>query len=201
MLITTIDIDDTIKVTMTPSPIGILRSTFVATPEPTENMPPFYIHLNKTLDSPPFFYVSASPYNLYPFLRLFIHTHYPPGPLLLRDASWITPTGLLQTLTQGVQAYKVERFNRIHQWLPQRRVLCIGDSTQSDPEAYAEIYRKYPGWVKGIFIRKVLGLSGMEEKNNDERFEKAFEGLPRSVWRVFVDPEELTQAVEGLKTI
>jgi phosphatidate phosphatase APP1 len=27
---------------------------------------------------------------------------------------------------------------KIQSWLPQRRVICIGDSTQSDPEAYGE---------------------------------------------------------------
>jgi phosphatidate phosphatase APP1 len=185
---------------MTPSPIGILRSTFVATPEPTPNMPAFYASLESAFQ-PNWFYVSASPYNLYPFLRPFIHETYPFGPLLLRDASWVTPSGLLQTLTQGVQAFKVSRFERIHNWLPNRKVLCIGDSTQSDPEAYAEIYNRYPGWVKAIFIRKVLGLNGMEEKNKAERFEKAFEGIPADVWRVFEDPTELGEAVERLKTL
>ena len=109
--------------------------------------------------------------------------------------------GVLAALTQGTQAYKVARMDRVRRWLPRRRVLCIGDSTQSDPEAYAEAYRKYKGWIKAIFIRKVVDVQDMEEKNKAERFEKAFEGVPRSVWRVFERPEELAQAVEALKTI
>ena len=55
--------------------------------------------------------------------------------------------------------------------------------------------------MKGIFIRRVEDVQGMEEKNKAERFEKAFEGVPRGVWRVFEKPEELKAAVEGLRTI
>ena len=164
-------------------------------------MPELYSTLRSILQQPAFFYLSASPYNLYPFLTPFLHTHYPAGTLLLREASWVNISGLLQTLTQGVQAFKVSRLEKLHHWFPQRRVLCVGDSTQSDPEAYAEVYKKYPGWIKGIFIRKVTGIGGMEDKNEDERFEKAFEEVPRSVWRVFEDPKELQQAVESLKTL
>ena len=36
-------------------------------------------------------------------------------------------------------------------------------------------------------------------KNNPERFEKAFRGVPRDVWRVFEDPTELYEVVGGLK--
>jgi phosphatidate phosphatase APP1 len=187
---------------MTPSPIGILRSTFISGPTPVASMPSLYSTIQKTLD-PTWFYLSASPYNLYTFLRPFLHAHYPKGTVLLRDASWMDLGGFLASLTQGTQAYKAGRIDAVHGWLPQRKLLCIGDSTQSDPEAYGEMARKHKGWIKAIFIRKVTDVSEMEgtDKNKDERFEKAFEGVPRSVWRVFERPEELLQAVESLKTI
>ena len=197
------DIDDSIKITMTPSPVGILRSTFIEQPRPIPGMPELYASVQETLDHPAWFYLSASPYNLYTFLRPFLHAHYPPGTTVLRDASWMDLGGFLASLTQGTQAYKVSRIEKVHEWLPLRKVLCVGDSTQSDPEAYGEVARKYPGWVKAVFIRKVTDVSEMNgtEKNKDERFEKAFEGVPRSVWRIFEDPAELAQAVESLKTI
>ena len=79
----------------------------------------------------------------------------------------------------------------------------MGDSTQSDPEAYGDIYRKYKGWVKAIFIRKVTDVAEMQgtDKNTDGRFEKAFRDVPRDVWRTFEDPRELYQAVEQLRGI
>ena len=187
---------------MTPSPIGILKSTFVDDPVPVEGMPEFYAHIKRTL-SPNWFYLSASPYNLYLFLRPFLHAHYPPGTLILRDASWEDLSGFLWSLTVNTKEYKVSRMDKIYSWLPDRKVVCVGDSTQSDPEAYGDIYRKYDRWVKAIFIRKVTDVSemGLTGKNAPGRFEKAFRGVPKSVWRVFEKPEELYQAVESLTTI
>ena len=196
------DIDDTIKRTMTPSPIGILQTTFVDDPTPIPGMPELYTHIRNLL-SPTWFYLSASPYNLYPFLRTFLHAHYPHGPIHLREASWMDLGGFLSSLTQGTEAYKSSRMQTIHQCLPKRKVLAIGDSTQSDPEAYGDIGRRYPGWVKRVFIRRVEDVSEMEgtDKNTPERFEKAFQGVDKSVWTTFKDPSELREAVERLKDV
>ncbi|KAL9125692.1 MAG: hypothetical protein Q9175_008032 [Cornicularia normoerica] len=194
------DIDDSIKITMTPSPIGILRSTFVSDPTPIAGMPELYAQIATSLN-PTWFYLSASPYNLYPFLRQFLHQHYPKGTTILRDASWMDLGGFLASLTQGTEAYKRSRIEEIHSWLPKRKVLCVGDSTQSDPEAYGDICRKYPGWVKAVFIRKVTDVAEMKatDKNTDKRFEKAFRNVPSEIWRTFEDPKELYEAVEQLK--
>ena len=194
------DIDDSVKVTMTPSPIGILRTTFVDDPKPVPGMPELYAQIQNSL-SPAWFYLSASPYNLYPFLRKFLHKYYPHGQIILRDASWMDLGGFLASLTQGTEVYKGTRMDKIHRWLPRRKVLCVGDSTQSDPEAYGDICRKYPKWVKKVFIRKVLDVAEMKDtdKNTDERFEKAFKGVDRSIWQTFVDPKELVVAIAKLK--
>ncbi len=37
------------------------------------------------------------------------------------------------------------------------------------------------------------------EKNSPERFEKAFRDVPRDVWQIFEDPNELYTAVDALK--
>lgn len=190
------DIDDTIKITMTVNPLGILRTTFAEEPKTTSGMPEFYKILNEQFENPAWFYLSASPYNLYPFLHQFINDKYPPGTIILRDSSWMYLSGLLQGLTQGVQPYKVDRMKKINLWLPKRKMICIGDSTQKDPESYAEIYKKYPGWVQGIYIRKVVDAPHMEEKNKAERFIKAFEGVDPHIWKVFQEPNELADHVK-----
>lgn len=194
------DIDDTIKKTLTSSPTGILTTTFAEEPEPIAGMPDLYRHLVQKLDNPPFWYLSASPYNLYPFLRSFRDTYYPPGTMILRDASWMNLAGFLANLTQGTEAYKLDRIDKLHAWFPKRKFILIGDSTQSDPEAYAAAYRKHEAWIAAIFIRKVVGVAEMDEgtKNAGERFVQAFRGVPRSVWYVFEDPAELYEKVEAL---
>ncbi|KAH8697124.1 hypothetical protein BGW36DRAFT_358934 [Talaromyces proteolyticus] len=192
------DIDDSIKLTQTSDAVGILRTTFAEEPQPIQGMPELYRHIEKTL-SPAWIYLSASPYNLYQFLRDFLHAYYHPGTLILRENSWHDLGGFLKSYSMGTQAYKADRIDKIHGWFPQRKVLCVGDSTQSDPEAYAELYRKYKGWIRAIFIRKVTNIPHMDEKNSDGRFQKAFEGIPDNVWTVFEQPEELYQLVDNLK--
>lgn len=61
-------------------------------------------------------------------------------------------------------------------------------------------YRKHPGWIRAIYIRKVTGVAELDatDKNTDARFEKAFSGVPRGVWRVFTDPRELVESVDAL---
>jgi len=196
------DVDDTIKKTLTASAMGILKTTFIDEPEPVAGMPELYAHMKQVLNNPPFWYLSASPYNLYSFLRDFRDKHYPPGQLILRDASWMNLAGFLASITQGTQSYKVDRMQKVYGWFPKRKFICIGDSTQSDPEAYGDMYRKHPEWVKAIFIRRVTGIADVamdeEEKNKPERFEKAFEKVPSDIWTVFDDPAELKPKVDAL---
>lgn len=191
------DVDDTIKYTQTSDPVGILRNTFAEELEPIRGMPELYRHVDRRL-TPAWFYLSASPYNLYPFLRKFIHSYYTPGTLILRDESWMDLSGLLKSFTQGTQSYKVSRMRKIHSWFPKRKILCIGDSTQNDPEAYAELYHLYGDWVRAILIRRVTDIAKMEEKNTPERFRDAFKGVPRRVWRVFDHPEEVYDLIDEL---
>ena len=51
-----------------------------------------------------------------------------------------------------------------------------------------------------ILIRKATDVAafGIEEKNEPERFEKAFKGLPREAWHVFEDPSECGEIVKNV---
>lgn len=134
------DVDDTIKVTLTGDPVGILRETFVNEPTPIPGMPELYKDIKSFLpEDTPWFYLSASPYNLYPFLSEFRNRYFPQGTMVLRDSSWKTVAGLLSALTMGTEEYKVDRMKKINSWLPKRKMIVVGDSTQSDPEAYGEL--------------------------------------------------------------
>ena len=113
---------DTIKITGTTDPRRVLSSTFADIPKVTEAMPDFYNVLDQQFDHPAWFYLSASPYNLYPFLHEFIANHYRPGTIILRDSSWMYFAGLLQSFTEGVKEYKVDRGTKIPGWFPKRKV-------------------------------------------------------------------------------
>jgi phosphatidate phosphatase APP1 len=81
-------------------------------------------------------YLSASPWQLYPFLLDFVRTNYPWGQIILRDMSYLELWSFIASLTIGTQQFKENRMEKIHSWLPHKQWLCIGDSTQKDPEAY-----------------------------------------------------------------
>ncbi|KEY69529.1 hypothetical protein S7711_02064 [Stachybotrys chartarum IBT 7711] len=193
------DIDDTIKVTLTSDTIGIIRETFIHPPTPVAGMPELYADVQDFLPvDTPWFYLSASPYQLYPFLKGFRDRYFPPGTIIVRDPPWDSITGLIASLAFGTEEYKVDRMDKVNSWLPKRKMIVIGDSTQSDPEAYGRIYREKPGWVKLILIRKVTDIAavGIEEKNDDKRFEEAFKGIPRHVWHVFEEPRECLRIIK-----
>ncbi|RPB00699.1 hypothetical protein L873DRAFT_1804784 [Choiromyces venosus 120613-1] len=187
------DIDDTIKISEVRNRVSLLKHTFVGTPTPVPGMPELYQAIQSRLHKPVWFYLSASPYNLYPLLRSFTSSHFPHGQLILREMTWMELESFVVSLTVGTQRYKEERIRRVLAWLPQRRWLLVGDSTQTDPEAYATIYKEFRERVGAIWIRLVKGVDEEKEKqlNSVKRFEKAFDGVPSHVWRTFELPGEL----------
>lgn len=190
------DIDDTIKTTHVLSQLEVLKYTFALPAEPVPGMPEFYRGvLNPTLNNPAWFYLSASPYNLYPFISRFLDDYkFPKGTTILRDLSWQDLQEFIYTsLTVNTEEYKLDRLNKIHEWFPNRKMVLIGDSTQSDPEVYGKVARKWEYWVGAVYIRVVRGVDEAKERelNSKERFEKAFEGVNRKLWTTFEDVEEL----------
>lgn len=60
-------------------------------------------------------------------------------------------------------------------------------------------YRTVPGWIKLILIRKATDVAavGIDEKNDPERFERAFEEVPKEAWHVFEDPRECAEIIKA----
>ncbi|KAL4741763.1 hypothetical protein BDV11DRAFT_182374 [Aspergillus similis] len=191
------DIDDTIKYTQTSDTTGIIRTTFAEEPKPIPGMPQLYSRIEKRFE-PTWFYLSASPHNLYPFLRGFLREHFSPGTLILRDFSWLDISELVKSFTVDTMEYKMDRIRKIRRWFPHRRAICIGDSTQTDPEAYAEIYRRHPEWIHAILVRKVMDVPHMEEQNSSKRFAEAFRDVPKHIWRVFEHPRDVYDVLDQI---
>jgi phosphatidate phosphatase APP1 len=100
----------------------------------------------------PIFYVSSSPWNIYPLLTDFFDFHnIPAGPLLLKDYG-LTPS---QFFSSGHRQHKLTQIDTILTTYPHLPFVLIGDSGQKDPEIYAELVHTYPGRIKAIYIRDV----------------------------------------------
>ncbi|CAA7268767.1 unnamed protein product [Cyclocybe aegerita] len=180
------DIDDTIKVSHVLDKAKLIKSTLLEPPKAVPGMPEVYASLAKSLKQPQFVYVSGSPYQLYPFLNSFIDTSYAAskGPILLKNLTAVDPVQTIKFITgSNTQAYKVMQIDRLRAMYPAKKWLMVGDSTEKDPEVYAEAFKKGVN-VACIWIRNVDGSA-----NTPARFAAAFAGVPKTKYRVYKDAE------------
>lgn len=121
----------------------------------------------------PFFYVSSSPWNLFSYLVAFKKSrNLPLGPLLLRD--WGFDRATLGSESHG--AHKRGAVDSILAMYPDMRFLLIGDDTQGDLPAYAEVVQANPGRIAGVLIRTGAGPPKPEEIGGKAMIEAA--GVP-----------------------
>jgi phosphatidate phosphatase APP1 len=178
------DIDDTIKVTSVGDRHAMLRNTFIQPFKAVDGMPELYRGWAAT-NRAEFFYVSASPWQLYAPLAEFIRdAGFPAGAFFLKTVDLKDKTffALFQTPDQ----YKPGVIEPLMKRFPHRKFVLVGDSGEQDPEIYAALARKFPEQINRIFIRDLSG--GAEE----ERFRKAFQGLAPELWKTFREPSELS---------
>ena len=110
----------------------------------------------------PFFYVSSSPWNLFSYLVAFQRSkNLPLGPLLLRD--WGLNRATFGSAGHG--EHKSAAIASILDMYPELRFALIGDDTQGDLPAFADIVRRYQGRIAAVFVRTAAGeaLSADEE--------------------------------------
>ena len=109
----------------------------------------------------PFFYVSSSPWNLYGFLTRFMDiNNIPPGVLMLRD--WGFNRNTLSGKSHGL--HKLRQIKRVLNFYPDMHFLLIGDDTQGDAAAFAQIVENHPRRIAAVFLRTAANekLSGLK---------------------------------------
>jgi phosphatidate phosphatase APP1 len=177
------DIDDTIKVSDVRDRRKLLRRTFVLPFEAVPGMAAAYTAWAE--GGATFHYVSSSPWPLYEPLEQFASREgFPVG------AYYLKPFGLrdrsLLDLFKSASETKPPVIRAILDRYPRHRFVLVGDSGEKDPEVYGLIARERPAQLLHIFIRRIDGAD-----NREERFAKAFAGLPAAQWTLFSDPSVL----------
>ena len=167
------DIDDTILYTGVTSKLKwrVVINTLLKTPykrKALEGAADFYelLHKGKSGNqSNPIFYVSNSPWNLYLYLKLFLHVNsFPDGPILLRDIRMPydkTPKPEL--------AHKYNEIYNILETYPGLRFILIGDCGEKDAHIYLDVVKKFPNRILTIYLRAV------EHKKRTQRISDLFE--------------------------
>lgn len=121
----------------------------------------------------PFFYISSSPWNLFSYLVAFQQSrNLPLGPLLLRDWEWDRTT--FGSDSHG--AHKRAALDGLLAFYPEMRFALIGDDTQGDLPAYADIVQGHPGRIAAVFIRTGAGALSPLELGGQAMIEAA--GVP-----------------------
>jgi phosphatidate phosphatase APP1 len=157
------DIDDTVILTDATRLIPMLRRTLLENARmrlPFAGVAELYDGLHRgsparagsSAGANPVFYVSSSPWNLYPLLTGFLQHHgIPTGPLLLRD--WgVGEHGVMPT-RHGT--HKLGAIRQVMAKYPHLPFILIGDSGQEDPEIYTAVVHEHPGRVPAVYIRDV----------------------------------------------
>ncbi|WP_298470920.1 phosphatase domain-containing protein [uncultured Erythrobacter sp.] len=100
----------------------------------------------------PVFYVSSSPWNLFTYLVTFKRERdLPLGPIMLRDWGFNRKT----LGSEGHGSHKLEVIERVLDHYPDMRFALVGDDTQKDAIAFAEIVAARPKQIAAVFIRTV----------------------------------------------
>lgn len=121
----------------------------------------------------PFFYVSSSPWNLFSYLVSYMQGRgLPLGPIMLRD--WGLNRATYGSASHG--DHKREAIAAILGAYPELKFALIGDDSQGDLAAFADIATNNPGRVRAVFIRKAGEAMSAQELAAQKSLETA--GIP-----------------------
>ncbi len=178
------DIDDTIKISQVTNRQLLLKNTFLEPFQPVPGMANLYRQLADR-ESARFWYVSASPWQLFAPLSDFVRSNgYPSGIFCLKNVRWKDRSVL--SLLDSPKEYKPEVIEPVLKRFPSRRFVLVGDSGEGDPEIYAALARQYPRQVERIYIRDTTG-----EGLGALRYRRLTNDIPAVKWIIFRSPAEL----------
>ena len=150
------DLDDTVISSNVGNKLKMILTVILSnehTRKPFEGVAAFYCALQSGAgggEDNPIFYVSNSPWNLYPVLLEFLKLQkIPLGPLLLRDF------GDHSLFTKDPDGHKKSNIKIVLDSFANLPFVLIGDSGERDPEIYRDIVKEYPTRIRAIYIRSV----------------------------------------------
>ncbi|SMN18602.1 similar to Saccharomyces cerevisiae YNL094W APP1 Protein of unknown function, interacts with Rvs161p and Rvs167p [Maudiozyma saulgeensis] len=146
------DIDDTIKHTgVTGDKKSMFKNVFVTPWEDwiIEGIPKWFNSMASQYNVD-FFYVSNSPFQLYPTLQNYISKTLPNGPIFLKQYAGNIFASIMNTSSANSKKSTIEQ---ILNDFPQKKFLLIGDSGEKDFETYVDIALRYPEQIIAIYIR------------------------------------------------
>lgn len=187
------DIDDTIKITEVSSATQTLINTFSGQFKPVPGMAEIYRHWQAKYNAT-FAYLTASPDQLYPFLRSFFdREQFPAGSAHMRHFTWLDANFISFFMSSNYMKKKSETLEMFLKNTKNRKFVLLGDIFQKDPDIYAEIYAQYPDRISKIFIRKYAN-----DVDGQNRLENVFANVPSNKWQTFESGSDLPRDISFL---
>ena len=184
------DIDDTIKVSEVTDLKELLANTFLREFRSIQGMAQVYREWAST--GADFHYVSSSPWQLFESLMdMKTEDGFPSGTLHLRN--FRLRDQFLKKLLFFRREGKSKAIRALLKNLTYRQFVMVGDSGEQDPEIYRKICSKFPGRVKGVFIRELP-----DRPLEPERIHKLTKVLKNGVFAKFQTPEQLAEVSESI---
>lgn len=184
------DIDDTMKITGVTSTVDTLINTFSGAYKAVPGMATIYQYWQKQYNAT-FAYVTASPDQLYFYLRQFFDAEkFPPASFHMRHFTWAAKDFITFFKAEDYIQHKTETLEMFMTNTVNRTFILIGDVFQKDPEIYAGIFAKYPDRIGRIFIRKYAN-----DTAGQQRLESVFANIPGPKWRTFESGSDLPENV------
>ena len=183
------DIDDTIKDSAVGDRRELLANTFLRKFRSIDGMAEVYRQWSHK--GAGFHYVSSSPWQLFQSLQGLQTDHgFPVGTLHLRN--FRLRDQLLKRVIVRRQG-KAVAITKLLKRMPGREVVLVGDSGEKDPKIYRKICRKFPGRIRGVFIRDLE-----HRPFDDEGLKKLRSSLDGGVCHRFKTAKELATLSKGL---
>lgn len=185
------DIDDTIKITDVNNTKLFLQNTFLLPYRSVPGMAELYATWKKEKGAA-FHYLSLTPIELYaPYAEFLAADGFPKGTIDLPVIEWGRSRlkGFMSMMDDAPE-FKETQLRFLIDALPERDYVLIGDSSQHDPEGYAETARRYPKQIKRILIHDVTC-----QGPDSPRYQETFRGLPRELWQIYREPAEIRNAI------
>lgn len=136
-----------------------------------------------------FHYLTASPDQLYPFLREFFEREqFPLGSFHMRHFSWFDKNFFEFFASKSFIRQKTSILEMFFEQTRSRKFVLLGDIFQKDPEIYANVYKKYPERILKIFIRS-------PQKQLANRLNEVFQHIPNTKWSTFVTGHDLPEEI------
>jgi len=148
------DIDDTIKISHVLDKKELLKKTFQQAFQPVPGMAERYAAWSALSEQMRFYYVSSSPWQLYPELSSFMDdAGFPKGLFFLKH--FRMKDRQFFNLFSDPIAYKVDTIKDLMKRYPKKTFVLIGDAGERDPEVYGEIVKAFPERVLAVYVRDV----------------------------------------------